>query len=72
LTQTCSIRSNQLDLPTHFLADLLSRLPAARAMLVSFGQVMHLPSRGQLIEGRQVPPAATNPPHRANFGQRFI
>ena len=33
---------------------------------------MHLPSHGQLIEGRQVPPATTNPPHRANFGQRFI
>jgi hypothetical protein len=63
---------NELDLPTRFLADLLSRRPTAGTGLVSFGQLMHLPSHGQLIEGRQVPPATTNAPHRATFGQRFI
>ena len=50
-----------LDLPTRFLADLLTHLAAAGAGLLVFRQVVYLAGDRQVIEGRQVPPATANP-----------
>ena len=55
-----------------FLADLLRILPQQGQGFLSSARSCTLRVTGRLSKRRQVPPAATNPPHRASFGQRFI
>ena len=76
LIRTCSIRSKWpgMNSTCQLISSpiLLPHLTAARAGLLVFRQIVFLADDRQILERRQVPPTATNPPHRANFGQRFI
>ena len=55
------VAGDVLDLPADLLADLLRELAAAGTGLLILGQVVFLAGDRQLVEGRQVPPAATHP-----------
>jgi len=66
------VAGDVLDLPTRFRADRLTHRAAAGARFFRFGKIVFPADHRQILERRQVAPAATNPANRARFGQRFI